>query len=400
MADEQKLTDAEKVKLLAFYKENNELWVTQGVTRSQKAMKKEELVEEFEGKFPIEILEKAFHSLRASFLRESKKYEKDGKVPNKSWNFSENMLFLKKEPKTTRVSFTTEEQETLITFYHTNSPLWNHGLADYRDRNIRRALMQKLCEDLDDKFTEEDIKKEWNVLLTRYRKERQAEKTSRSSGVGVDDVFNSSWEHFEHMAFLETTPDTDSAMSTLDKSDDTTPPAPKKSKSSQESEARAALYTALAKSFEKPTSPPPSSSEVKKDGNKLMERANLFGKTVADNLLQCDPKDWTLIKKKNFDLFFDYEQGNLTSRNNSATPFNSFNYSQPNNTAYQNPGYTGHQTPAQPQNNQSSSGFQYYGGFNHQMQPLHRNNPQVQSPQTPYQDPYAPFSPTNSNTSG
>ena len=63
MADEQKLTDAEKVKLLAFYKENNELWVaqgTQGITRSQKAKKKEELVEEFEGKFSIEILEKAF----------------------------------------------------------------------------------------------------------------------------------------------------------------------------------------------------------------------------------------------------------------------------------------------------------------------------------------------------
>ena len=117
-----------------------------------------------------------------------------------------------------------------------------------------------MCEDLDDKFTDEDIKKEWNVLLKRYRKERQAEKTSRSSGARVDDVFNSSWEHFEHMAFLETTPETDSAMSTLDKSDDTTPPAPKKSKSSQESEARAALYTALAKSFEKPTSPPPSSS--------------------------------------------------------------------------------------------------------------------------------------------
>ena len=285
MADEQKLTDAEKVKLLAFYKENNELLVTQGVTRSQKALKKEELVAKFQGKFPIEILEKAFHSLRASFLREYKKYEKDGKVPNKPWKFYENMLFLKEKPKTTRVPFTTEEPETLITFYHTNPPLWNHGLADYRDRNIRRALIQRLCDDLDDKFTEEDIKKEWNVLLTRYRKERQAEKTSRSSGAGVDDVFNSSWEHFEHMAFFETTPETDSAMSTLDKSDDTTPPAPKKSKSSQESEARAALYTAIAKSFEKPTLPPPSSSELKKDGNNLMERANLFGKTVADNLL-------------------------------------------------------------------------------------------------------------------
>ena len=187
-------------------------------------------------------------------------------------------------------------------------------------------------------------------------------------------------------------------MSTLGKSAKTTPPAPKKSKPSQESEARAALYIALAKSFEKPSSPPPSSIELKKDGNNLTERANLFGKTVADNLLQCDPKDWTLIKKKIFDLFFDYEQGNLTSRNNTVTPFNSFNYAQSNATAYQNLGYTG-QTPTQPQNNQSSSGFQDFSGFNHQMQPVHRNNPQVQSPQTPYQDPYSPFSPTNSNNS-
>ena len=34
----------------------------------------------------------------------------------------------------------------------------------------------------------------------------------------------------------------------------------------------------------------------------------LFGETVADNLLQCDPKDWTMLKKKIFDLFYDYEQ--------------------------------------------------------------------------------------------
>ena len=39
MADEQKLTDAEKVKLLAFYKENNELWVTQGITGAKKPRK-------------------------------------------------------------------------------------------------------------------------------------------------------------------------------------------------------------------------------------------------------------------------------------------------------------------------------------------------------------------------
>ena len=71
-----------------------------GITRSQKALKKKELVEEFDRKFSIEILEKAFRALRASFLREHKRYQKKGKLPNKDWKFYESMLFLKNEPKT------------------------------------------------------------------------------------------------------------------------------------------------------------------------------------------------------------------------------------------------------------------------------------------------------------
>ena len=65
--EHNKLTDEEKLKLIEFYEENSELWVTQGITRSQKALKKEELVEEFDGKFSIEILKKAFHALRGNF---------------------------------------------------------------------------------------------------------------------------------------------------------------------------------------------------------------------------------------------------------------------------------------------------------------------------------------------
>ena len=57
---------------------------------------------------------------------------------------------------------------------------------------------------------------------------------------------------------------------------------------------------------------------------KVAERVNLFGKTVADNLLQRDPKDRTLIKNKTFHMFFDYEQGNLTPRSTRATPFNNY----------------------------------------------------------------------------
>ena len=82
-----KLTDEEKFKLIEFYKEDSELRVTQGITRSQKALKKEELVEEFNRKFSVKTMEKAFHELRASFLREHKKYQKERKLPNKGWKF-------------------------------------------------------------------------------------------------------------------------------------------------------------------------------------------------------------------------------------------------------------------------------------------------------------------------
>ena len=41
LEDRNNLTDEEKLKLIEFYKENSELWVTEGITRTQKALKKE-----------------------------------------------------------------------------------------------------------------------------------------------------------------------------------------------------------------------------------------------------------------------------------------------------------------------------------------------------------------------
>ena len=107
-------------------------------------------------------------------------------------------------------------KKVLINFYQDNPALWNHGMLEYRDRNVRRALIQKLVEEFDEKFTEEDIKKEWNSLLTHYKREKQSENVSRSSGAGKDDVVNSNWEHFHQMAFVEATPEVDSSMSTLE----------------------------------------------------------------------------------------------------------------------------------------------------------------------------------------
>ena len=141
-------------------------------------------------------------------------------------------------------------------------------MIEYRGRNIRRALIQKLCDEFDEKFTGDDIKREWNALLTSYRRRRQAKKVPRSSGAGIDDVFDPNWEYFQQMTFLKSTPKINSPLSILDKCG-ITPPTLKNSKASQESDARAALYIALAKSFDKPTAPQPNASESKKDENSL-----------------------------------------------------------------------------------------------------------------------------------
>ena len=292
--------------------------MNQGTSRSQKSLKKDELLNEFEGKFQIESLEKAFHGLRASFLREFKKYKK-GNLPKKPWKFYKSMLFLKEEQVMRRALFSMEEREILITFYQNNPAFWNHGMVEYRDRNIRRSLIQKLVEQFDEKFTEEDIKKEWNSLLTHYKHEKQSEVTSRPSGAGTDDIFNSNWEHFDQMEFLEATPETDSSINTLEQ-EILTPPVAKRSRLSKESDAtdpKAVLYTALADFLNTQI------TRNCKPEDPLVERANLFGKTAADNLRHCDPKDWTFLKKKIFDLFYEYEQGNLLPRSISTASFSS-----------------------------------------------------------------------------
>ena len=88
-------------------------------------------------------------------------------------------------------------------------------MVEYRDRNPHRALLQKLVLEFDEKFSEKEIKKEWNILSTYYKREKQKELLSKPSGAGTDQVFKSNWEHLDQMLFLETTPDVNDSLNTL-----------------------------------------------------------------------------------------------------------------------------------------------------------------------------------------
>ena len=166
---ELKLSDEEKRNLILFYKENPILWDSNDKyykNKIQRSLTKVKLASLFDDKYTEEVLEKTFHSLRTSMLREVKKFS-TGVVPKNKWKFFDEMEFIRADlNKKKAVVFEIDEVEHLIDFYRENDPLWNHNLVEYRDRNFREALLNKLVGEFEGKFTVQEIKQQWHNLTT------------------------------------------------------------------------------------------------------------------------------------------------------------------------------------------------------------------------------------------
>jgi Alcohol dehydrogenase transcription factor Myb/SANT-like. len=94
--DLAKLNDEEKTRLIAFYKENPALWDSSNPYHKNKEKKefiKGRLVNLFDDDHTVEHLEKTFHSLRSSMLREVKK-NTGSEIPSKKWKFYDEMEFI------------------------------------------------------------------------------------------------------------------------------------------------------------------------------------------------------------------------------------------------------------------------------------------------------------------
>ena len=313
MADEQalnkKLSEEEKHVLIGFYEVNEPLWSSDSKFKDKedKTTTKDEMVKLFNHKYSIDLLEKTFHSLRTAFVRECKKVVAGQDPKKKKWKFYENLEFLKKEiDKPKKPQFDVDERELLIDFYKSHPSLWNHNITEYRDRNLRDALLDKLVVELGNKFKKEHIKLEWHSLQVSYRRERSREEGSKTSGSGCAEVYISDWEHFNQMQFLDDIANIDDSYSTLDTQPYTAPAKKKKKEKDEESVAKAQLWKTLAQSL-KSNNPKESHSEPKQV-NTLNEKASLFGQVVADTLLQYDIKEWVYLKKKILGVFFDYDQ--------------------------------------------------------------------------------------------
>ena len=122
------------------------------------------------------------------------------------------------------------------------------------------------------------------------------------------------------MSFADLTLDVDESLTTLD----VVKPL-KKLKVAEDvkveaEKAKIEVWKALASSFKSSPQVAPSNDDVAYPAHAptLVERANLTGKLVADNLLECDPKDWSMLRKRIFDMFFECEQQKSLSMQASA----------------------------------------------------------------------------------
>lgn len=315
----QKLSEEEKNELIKFYNENKSLWSSEVNFRNkeEKAEVKEQLTKVFDGKYTEAFLDKNFHALRTAFIRERKKYQQ--KEPKKKWKFFDQLSFLTEEIDRVekKVTFDMEEKEMLIDFFNSNPSLWNHHLTEYRDRNLRDSLYEKLVQLFDGKFSKEDIKREWHNLQTVYKREKAREEGSKVSGSGSCNVYVSTWELFSQMEFLDVTGDVDASCTSLDNNEGFCQPPKKirKQTKTAEDDAKAELWKSLAASLKPQVAPQQNTAKIE-----LSERANLFGKVVADSLLQYEPEDWSYLKKKVMDVFYDFEQQKLTGRSNYQIP--------------------------------------------------------------------------------
>lgn len=110
---------------------------------------------------------------------------------------------LEKEKAKGEKEMTNEEKGTLIEFFKNTPQLWDTNLKEYRDRDQRRASMERLSKEFDDKYTIKDLADMWHKLSTHFQRESVKQESSLKSGAGKEDVYESDWPFFSSLEFIK-----------------------------------------------------------------------------------------------------------------------------------------------------------------------------------------------------
>ena len=368
------LTDEEKRVLISFYRQHPVLWNGKAYpyqkNREEKTSLREQMFDLFDGKYKVEVLERTFHVLRTSMLREVKTTDEDGMhLSDKKWKFFDDLIFLKDVLKRGRnkrtVQISPEDTKYIIQFYSYNKTLLQEQ-QNKTNLEEHQSLIERLATELHNKYPIRAIKSHFDSLRNIYKREKRWV-SKYNKGKLLDPSFSSAWEYYNDMENLE--------QSTTAKqskpNEEAEPQNTQHHQSSYNHEnhtfengngqyqvviatddtngGKEECYT-ISNDRNKATGPPPfiitsTSSAYDHSYNNIETRTNQtsnntpsslptpyhtlkrkleeerppgasiyraesaqrFGQVVADSLMQCEVKDWPRMKKQIMDLFFEYE---------------------------------------------------------------------------------------------
>lgn len=165
--------------------------------------------------------------------------------------------------------------------------------------------MDFLCKELQDKFTVEEIVTKWKSLVKMFKQELSKAKR-RPSGSGTKNIYQSTWEFFTHLQFVDAIcDDTDDTVDTI-----TGPSEAKKRKASkvvqrdEREEKKLELYARAVDAIKTPGPPAPVSQTPLVEKNESVA----FGNYVALALSKMTPRQFRRAKKCISDVLYEIEE--------------------------------------------------------------------------------------------
>ncbi|XP_042897010.1 uncharacterized protein [Parasteatoda tepidariorum] len=200
----------------------------------------------------------------------------------------------------------------LIAEYKERPELWDSNIPSYSDRYIREKSLNDIAKLFETDV--ENVKKKINNLRTQFLDNQKKVIESRTSGAGLDDVFEPKWVYYKELMFLKqsTVPrdsrnnlkqkqkeiertfeddstDEDPYLETNLNSSNTTPTQPRKRKCTQEGDLMAAATAAI-------------NNVARKDD------LDCFGSYIAAELRTLSPRSRTVAKSRIFNTLMEYKK--------------------------------------------------------------------------------------------
>ncbi|CAH1964058.1 unnamed protein product [Acanthoscelides obtectus] len=98
------------------------------------------------------------------------------------------------------MEWTNDKTLQLIELYRTKECLWNPKSSFYKLLNKKNDAWQGIATEMNCNTIE--VKKKINSLLASFRRERQKESTTKTSGSGAGEQYYSTWFAFKSLDFL------------------------------------------------------------------------------------------------------------------------------------------------------------------------------------------------------